>query len=99
MKRFNSPCLYCGVVSRGSTCRQCTAVIQSRDINRKIRNKQYDYKWQKLSRYARTIQPYCSRCGSSRDLTADHILSLADGGQNILENIMILCRSCNSSKK
>jgi len=99
MKRFNSPCLYCGVVSRGSTCRQCTAVIQSHDINRQIRNKQYDYKWQKLSRYARTIQPYCSRCGSSRDLTADHILSLADGGQNILENIMVLCRSCNSSKK
>ena len=99
MKRFNSPCLYCGVVSRGSTCRQCTAVIQSRDINRHIRNKQYDYKWQKLSRYARTIQPYCSRCGSQRDLTADHILSLADGGQNILENIMVLCRSCNSSKK
>jgi len=99
MKRFNSPCLYCGVVSRGSTCRQCTAVIQSRDINRQIRNKQYDYKWQKLSRYARTIQPYCSRCGSQRDLTADHILSLADGGQNTLDNIMVLCRSCNSSKK
>ena len=99
MKRFNSPCLYCGVVSRGSTCRQCTAVIQSHDINRQIRNKQYDYKWQKLSRYARTIQPYCSRCGSQRDLTADHILSLADGGQNTLENIMVLCRSCNSSKK
>ena len=99
MKRFNSPCLYCGVVSRGSTCRQCTAVIQSHDINRQIRNKQYDYKWQKLSRYARTIQPYCSRCGSQRDLTADHILSLAQGGQNTLDNIMVLCRSCNSSKK
>jgi 5-methylcytosine-specific restriction endonuclease McrA len=99
MKRFNSPCLYCGVVSRGSTCRQCVAAIESRDPNRKIRNKRYDYQWQKLSRQARTMQPYCSRCGSQRDLTADHILSLAHGGQNILENIMVLCLSCNSSKK
>jgi 5-methylcytosine-specific restriction endonuclease McrA len=75
------------------------AAIQSRDPNRIKRNKKYDYQWQKLSRQARTMQPYCSRCGSQRDLTADHILSLAHGGQNILENIMVLCRSCNSSKK
>jgi 5-methylcytosine-specific restriction endonuclease McrA len=31
-------------------------------------------------------------------LTADHILSLANGGSNILENVMVLCRKCNSSK-
>jgi len=24
MKRFLSPCLYCGILSRGSTCPQCT---------------------------------------------------------------------------
>ena len=99
MKRFNSPCLYCGVLSRASTCQQCTLAIQSRDPKRIHRNKQYDYEWQKLSKYARTVQPWCSRCGSKKDLTADHILSLADGGQNVLSNIMVLCRSCNSSKK
>lgn len=99
MKRFMSPCLYCGVLSRASTCRQCTIAIESRDPRRKERNKAYDYEWQKLSRQARTIQPWCSRCGSRQDLTADHILSLANGGQNIMENIMVLCRKCNSSKK
>jgi len=99
MKRFNSPCLYCGIITRGSACPQCIQTIQSRDPARAQRNKRYDYQWQKLSRYARQVQPWCSRCGTNKDLTADHILSLADGGQNVLSNIMVLCRKCNSSKK
>lgn len=98
MKRFNSPCLYCGVISRGGTCRQCRAAIEARDPKRQQRHKQYDYEWTRLSRLARTLQPWCSRCGSKNDLTADHILSLANGGSNILENVMVLCRKCNSSK-
>jgi 5-methylcytosine-specific restriction enzyme A len=98
MKRFNTPCLYCGVISRGSVCRQCKAAIESKDIKRQERHRAYDYEWQKLSRLARKIQPWCSRCGTNKDLTADHILSLENGGSNIIENIMILCRKCNSSK-
>lgn len=98
MKKFNSPCLYCGVISRGGTCRQCKAAIEARDPKRQQRHKQYDYEWTKLSRLARTLQPWCARCGSKNDLTADHILSLANGGSNILENVMVLCRKCNSSK-
>ena len=99
MKRFNSPCLYCGILSRGSTCPQCAQAIASRDPARIKRNRQYDYEWQKLSKYARSIQPWCSRCKSIKDLTADHILSLANGGLNTLDNIMVLCRRCNSSKR
>jgi 5-methylcytosine-specific restriction endonuclease McrA len=99
MKRFVSPCLYCGVLSRSSTCKQCITSIQGRDPKRQQRNKQYNHEWHKLSRLARTLQPWCSRCGTNRDLTADHILSLANGGSNILENVMVLCRKCNSSKK
>jgi 5-methylcytosine-specific restriction endonuclease McrA len=99
MRRFKSPCLYCGVVSRGSACKDCLNAIAARDPKRKQRNKQYDHEWNKLSRLARSLQPFCSRCGSQNDLTADHILSLANGGSNILSNIMVLCRRCNSSKK
>lgn len=99
MKRFMTPCLYCGVLSRSSTCKQCLYAIQARDPKRRERNKAYDHEWNKLSRLARQIQPWCSRCGSQKDLTADHILSLANGGSNTLSNIMVLCRSCNSSKK
>jgi 5-methylcytosine-specific restriction endonuclease McrA len=43
-------------------------------------------------------QPYCSLCGSTEDLTGDHITPLAVGGLNTPRNIRVLCRSCNSSK-
>ena len=98
MKRFKSPCLYCGILSRGSTCKDCLNAIAARDPKRAERNKRYNSEWHRLSRLARQMQPWCSRCGSRNDLTADHILSLANGGNNVLENIMILCRKCNSSK-
>ena len=98
MKKFNMPCLYCGTLSRGSACKDCINSIQARDPKRRERNKQYNYEWHKISRIARQIQPWCSRCGSQKDLTADHIISLESGGSNILSNVQVLCRRCNSSK-
>jgi 5-methylcytosine-specific restriction endonuclease McrA len=43
-------------------------------------------------------QPYCTECGSTDDLTADHIVPLARGGPSEMSNVQILCRSCNGSK-
>lgn len=40
----------------------------------------------------------CSGCGSSENLTIDHIRPVSRGGDNRLENLQILCQSCNSSK-
>lgn len=40
----------------------------------------------------------CKHCGSSDDLAIDHIFALANGGTNELDNLQLLCRSCNSSK-
>jgi 5-methylcytosine-specific restriction endonuclease McrA len=98
MKKFNSPCLYCGVVSRDSVCRQCKIAIEAKDPKRRERNKQYDYEWQKF-KIGKNPTALVLKMRNKKDLTADHILSLANGGSNILENIMILCRKCNSSKK
>lgn len=54
----------------------------------------YNSAWERLSKRARTIQPWCSACGSKDDLTTDHLrwpaLSLAD--------VDVLCRSHNSKK-
>lgn len=41
--------------------------------------------------------PKCARCRSTEDLTADHVLALANGGTNDGER-QVLCRPCNSSK-
>ena len=40
----------------------------------------------------------CCYCGSTTDLTVDHLLPRSKGGENVGENMVWACRSCNSSK-
>jgi len=40
----------------------------------------------------------CLQCGSSENLEADHVIPIAKGGSNSIENIQPLCRSCNRKK-
>lgn len=41
----------------------------------------------------------CKVCGSSKDITKDHIVAISKGGNNEIRNIQPLCRSCNSRKR
>ena len=43
-------------------------------------------------------QKCCLYCGTEDNLSVDHILALYNGGSNHINNMQILCRSCNSSK-
>jgi 5-methylcytosine-specific restriction endonuclease McrA len=40
----------------------------------------------------------CLSCGSTENLSADHILPLSLGGANTIENIQPLCCGCNNAK-
>lgn len=40
----------------------------------------------------------CVSCGSHSNLTLDHIVPLARGGGNEIENLQTMCSSCNSRK-
>jgi hypothetical protein len=40
----------------------------------------------------------CLRCGDTKMLSVDHIVSVNRGGENKLSNLQTLCRSCNSWK-
>jgi 5-methylcytosine-specific restriction endonuclease McrA len=40
----------------------------------------------------------CLCCGLSRELTADHVVPLCNGGANSIHNIQPLCLPCNSKK-
>lgn len=40
----------------------------------------------------------CVRCGSTEDLTIDHIFPRSVGGTNRESNLRVLCRSCNSKR-
>jgi hypothetical protein len=57
---------------------------------------QYDWKGVAGKVLARDRQ--CVRCGDTVDLTIDHIIPRIRGGKNVLENLQILCRTCNSRK-
>lgn len=41
----------------------------------------------------------CMKCGSTEDLTIDHIIPFAKGGQHGIWNMQVLCASCNASKR
>ena len=40
----------------------------------------------------------CIYCGETRELTTDHILPKICGGEDIPDNVVRVCKSCNSSK-
>jgi len=40
----------------------------------------------------------CIYCGAADDLQLDHVIPLAWGGAHCEENLVVACRSCNSSK-
>lgn len=40
----------------------------------------------------------CLRCGSTRQLQADHIFPESKGGETTFENLQTLCKTCNLKK-
>lgn len=40
----------------------------------------------------------CATCGAQKDITIDHVIPLSRGGTDDLENLVLLCRTCNSKK-
>jgi len=40
----------------------------------------------------------CLYCGSSKDLTIDHVIPKSKGGKNTWENLATCCKTCNSKK-
>lgn len=49
--------------------------------------------WQELSEAARQAFPFCAECGSTDDLTTDHIQA-----RSLEAGVQVLCRSCNGRK-
>jgi 5-methylcytosine-specific restriction endonuclease McrA len=58
--------------------------------------RRYGAAHQRRAEAAIKAQPWCSRCGATHDLTADHVHPLAQGGDP-LGPLQVLCRTCNSS--
>lgn len=105
MKR---PCLTCGELTRGaSRCDDCEALRRSADNRARpgsrnggtTTSRGYGGAWKRLSERARELQPFCSKCGSTDDLQADHTpRAWARREQGLavrLQDIDVLCGRCN----
>ena len=40
----------------------------------------------------------CAACGSRKDLQYDYIVPISEGGNNTLDNLQLLCETCNQKK-
>jgi len=88
------PCVQCGEPSDRNRCPE----HRPKDT-RNHRARGYDTSWDKLSKRARRLQPFCSDCGATEDLQADHspeAWQAHDAGRPIkLSMIDVVCGPCN----
>ena len=40
----------------------------------------------------------CAACGSRKDLQYDYIVAISEGGNNTIDNLQLLCKTCNQEK-
>jgi 5-methylcytosine-specific restriction enzyme A len=96
-------CLDCPKLTLESRCPEHKRAHQrARDFARRgdpMRQLRRSAAWAKLSREAREAQPWCTRCGTTQDLTADHVVSPLRGGAPLdPANVQVLCRPCQNKK-
>lgn len=107
---MNTFCMTCGQVIPAGTTR-CTNCDREHD-RRRLRKRQppkttstargYDAAWKRLSARARKLQPFCSDCGSTHDLQADHTPEAWDRKERglavRLKDIDVVCAPCNRKR-
>lgn len=97
------PCLTCGEPSPGS---YCTAHEPASWMDRRARSSRergYDSAWDRLSRRARRLQPFCSDCGATSDLQLDHTARTwerIDAGKvvRLKDTGGVVCGPCNRAR-
>lgn len=93
-------CLQCGELSDQAYCAEHRPAEAPKSQSTTERG--YGHRWQKLSQRARRIQPFCSDCGTTENLTADHSPEAWEryyAGKTIpLSMIEVVCGECNNRR-
>lgn len=84
------PCITCGEPTEGSYCTDHQPATHQLSADARG----YDAAWRRLSKRARRLQPWCTDCGTTEDLTGDHLRWPA----RQLEDVDVVCRTCNSRR-
>lgn len=95
------PCLTCGEPSDTSYCDEHDrGAWHHHEGSASARG--YDNAWNRLSKRARRLQPFCLDCGSTDNLTADHKPSAwqrkAEGKLIRLVDVDVVCGPCNRAR-
>jgi 5-methylcytosine-specific restriction protein A len=92
------PCLSCGTPTSTTRCPACRLP----DERPSATERGYDAAWFRLSKRARKLQPFCSDCFTTEDLTTDHTPQAwrrkAEGKPIRLRDVAVVCRSCNTRR-
>lgn len=89
------PCLSCGtLIPSGSRCEECRlAKGRLREQHRPSKHERgYGNEWARMSKAVRAAQPWCARCGTTSDLTVDHVKP-----GSLERGVRVLCRRCHGS--
>jgi 5-methylcytosine-specific restriction endonuclease McrA len=96
------PCLGCGEPTNGSRCADCQLPRTQPADRPSATQRGYDSRWQALSKRLRKRSPFCEwpGCGSTTNLTVDHIIPLSEDPALRLEplNCRVLCRTHNTQR-
>lgn len=94
------PCMDCGEPSENARCEQHTVATGGQKTSADSRG--YDHAWRKLSQRARRMQPFCTDCGTTDDLQADHspeAWARKLAGKAIrLKDVDVVCGPCNRKR-
>lgn len=106
---MNTFCIDCGTVTpagnaRCDTCRRGSIRHRIRKHSKKTapQDRGYDAQWKRLSARARKLQPFCTDCGTTHDLQADHTPEAWDRKERglavRLQDIDVVCAPCNRKR-
>ena len=101
MTRIRRPCISCGALCTASRCPACTRARQrARDQWRGTpRQRGYDATYYANRRIVIAASDgLCSWCHRRPATSADHLVPLAKGGTNAIENLIPCCGPCNASR-
>lgn len=110
---LRSVCSECGTVyereTSGSRCPECKPTrertarrIVSESRRGTAKSRGYDAAWNRLSKRARRLQPFCSDCGREDSLSTDHsprAWARREAGLPVrLEDVDVVCLVCNADR-
>lgn len=96
----------CQEISSSEESRWCEAHTRAEKTSRRrprtFRESGYDAAWDRLSKRARALQPWCSDCGTKERLTADHLPSAWERKEKGLPlrlvDVDVVCGPCNTRR-